>query len=814
MFRSLLLTYKMILGGIILALATVVIMGGVNFWRVSSALTVMGESFLDTVSADILGTIKMQNAITQEKVNSDLEVMLLEFDRYGKVSLNAEEAVSMEITNQVTKEKETVSIPMLKVGDKDITKNFEIVDAVQKMVGGTATIFQVLPGKMLRVSTNVRKLDGNRAVGTYIPSDSAVYKTCLSGETFRGKAFVVNDWYLTAYKPIKDASGKIVAVLYVGRQIMTPQLRDTLNEVRVAGKGFAFAFNGKGEILQSNDPAFTGKNLKEYSFGESFLGEKDGLISYEVNGKPKTSLIRYFEPWDWYIAVGVDDNDMLHGMEVQMRNAMLIGAVAAVALAVLLSLFFGTTMSKPLRRCEEVARKIAAGDRSARMEVKTSDEVGRLAEAFNGLMNANFAAMKENENYMNMLNAVSDPIFAVDENMRIIAANKKTAEFAGKDVKALVGMACRDIFKLGVCGGQHCPVAMAKSQGRGVEGSEMELRIDGKTRVVLPVSNPIKNSEGETSGFVAVIRDVTEMAAKEREMAENLAVTQSVNEEINEAGVHIAEALDSISTQIAEVRNGSEQQSIGVASTAAAMNEMNATVLEVARNAHDAADNAVSAKEKAQEGAQVADQAVKSIASVETQILALQEKMTALGEQAEGIGRIIGVINDIADQTNLLALNAAIEAARAGEAGRGFAVVADEVRKLAEKTMVATKEVESAVAEIQRGAKDNMEATAGAAKDIVEGARMAGRSGEYLQDILRLVDETSTRVHSIAVAAEQQSASSEEINVAIEEVNRISTETADGMAHSAQAVNDLSELAARLRDIASQERLAKPKALA
>ncbi len=144
--------------------------------------------------------------------------------------------------------------------------------------------------------------------------------------------------------------------------------------------------------------------------------------------------------------------------------------------------------------------------------------------------------------------------------------------------------------------------------------------------------------------------------------------------------------------------------------TATAMEEMNATVLEVAHNASNAAESAARARENAQVGAEGVRQAVTSIDAIKDQILDLNESMGELGSQAEGIGQIMNVVTDIADQTNLLALNAAIEAARAGEAGRGFAVVADEVRKLAEKTMQATKEVGDAVSTIQSQARSNITA--------------------------------------------------------------------------------------------------------
>jgi methyl-accepting chemotaxis protein len=164
---------------------------------------------------------------------------------------------------------------------------------------------------------------------------------------------------------------------------------------------------------------------------------------------------------------------------------------------------------------------------------------------------------------------------------------------------------------------------------------------------------------------------------------------------------------------------------------------------------------------------------------------------------------VLTVITDIADQTNLLALNAAIEAARAGDAGRGFAVVADEVRKLAEKTMTATKEVEQAVGAIQGGAREAIGATEQAVDEIARTTEKANQSGERLREIQSIVESTAGQVQSIAAAAEEQSASSEEITQAVDDMNRISNETAQGMSASAEAVDELGRLAARLKELAS-----------
>ncbi|WP_161630032.1 methyl-accepting chemotaxis protein [Megalodesulfovibrio gigas] len=261
----------------------------------------------------------------------------------------------------------------------------------------------------------------------------------------------------------------------------------------------------------------------------------------------------------------------------------------------------------------------------------------------------------------------------------------------------------------------------------------------------------------------------------------------------------VTEASQAISSQINQSSQGSQIQSHRVGETAAAMEEMNATVIEVAQNAAQAAQTADTARGKAGEGSGIVAQVIRSIGDVQAKALHLKADMTRLGEQAQGIGQIMNVISDIADQTNLLALNAAIEAARAGDAGRGFAVVADEVRKLAEKTMTATKEVGAAIAGIQQGTRTNVENVEQAVQGIENATTLAGQSGQALETIVHLVDQTTDQVRSIATASEQQSATTEEINRSVMDISRISSETAEALRQSAEALAELTDQTRQLR---------------
>ena len=263
----------------------------------------------------------------------------------------------------------------------------------------------------------------------------------------------------------------------------------------------------------------------------------------------------------------------------------------------------------------------------------------------------------------------------------------------------------------------------------------------------------------------------------------------------------VTSASEELSAQIEQSSRGAEEQARLTGETATAMEEMNATVLEVAKNAAHAAETSGNARHKAQDGSQLVTQVVTSISEVQSQALGMKTDMTSLGKQAQGIGQILNVISDIADQTNLLALNAAIEAARAGEAGRGFAVVADEVRKLAEKTMTATKEVGDAIRGVQDGARKNINNVEQAVSKIDAATGLANQSGQALTEIVSLVDLVTDQVRSIATASEQQSAASDEINRGVEDVNRISSETSDAMRQSSQAVGELAHPAQMLKTL-------------
>ena len=293
---------------------------------------------------------------------------------------------------------------------------------------------------------------------------------------------------------------------------------------------------------------------------------------------------------------------------------------------------------------------------------------------------------------------------------------------------------------------------------------------------------------------------------KEEELAESLTRMQAVAERADDISHRLSGAAQELSSQTEQSAAGVELQRRRVDETATAVGQMNATILEIAASAGSAAQAAMTTRDNAVTGAEVVRQAGASMITVNGIATELKGDMGHLGQEAQSIGQVVGVINDIADQTNLLALNAAIEAARAGEAGRGFAVVADEVRKLAEKTMVATKEVENRIRAIQDAAGRNIRSMDQAVAAVSDANALAGRSGEAILAIVGNADATSSEVQSIAASAEEQSAASEQISRAITEISGVAEDNVAGVEATSRAAHALAAMAEELGQLIVQLR--------
>jgi methyl-accepting chemotaxis protein len=263
----------------------------------------------------------------------------------------------------------------------------------------------------------------------------------------------------------------------------------------------------------------------------------------------------------------------------------------------------------------------------------------------------------------------------------------------------------------------------------------------------------------------------------------------------------VTSGVDEIARVISITAEGAEKQNSQATQIATSMGEMSSTVVEVAKNSSDAVNSARAAMDAASEGGKKVEVTIEGMNRISKSVEESVKAIGDLGRSSDQIGKIVAVIDDIADQTNLLALNAAIEAARAGEQGRGFAVVADEVRKLAERTTKATKEIADMVKMIQSETSEVVKSMEDGTKEVKRGVDLANSAGESLSKIVNLVQSVTEMINQIATATEEQSAATEEISSNVEDISKVSKETAEGAGRSSEAVSQLKGLAKSLKEL-------------
>nr|WP_122847568.1 methyl-accepting chemotaxis protein [Pseudomonas viridiflava] len=273
---------------------------------------------------------------------------------------------------------------------------------------------------------------------------------------------------------------------------------------------------------------------------------------------------------------------------------------------------------------------------------------------------------------------------------------------------------------------------------------------------------------------------------------------------IRDGVTQIASAAEELSAVTEQTSAGVNNQKVETDQVATAMHEMTATVQEVARNAEEASEAAVAADQQAREGERVVNEAIAQIERLASAVGNSSEAMGALKQESEKIGSVLDVIKSVAQQTNLLALNAAIEAARAGEAGRGFAVVADEVRSLAQRTQKSTEEIEALIVSLQSGTQQAASVMDSSRELSASSVDLTRRAGGSLENITKTVSAIQSMNQQIAAAAEQQSATAEEINRSIINVRNVSEQTSAASEETAASSIELARLGTHLQTLVSR----------
>jgi methyl-accepting chemotaxis protein len=448
------------------------------------------------------------------------------------------------------------------------------------------------------------------------------------------------------------------------------------------------------------------------------------------------------------------DLKVKYALETAEANKKTIGvaktlawALAALgaALAVGLGYLLARGLARPIVRVAEVAERVGEGDFEARAPVASADEIGDLARAFN-----------------QMADAVEDSRAKLEEEKRSVELR---VEEAVRESERLRDELIRDVETI-------------------LEAMNSFSDGDLSATVAVEREGPIGKL---FEGFNRAVERIDEMIGH---VTDAIAVTADNSREIS-AGAK-------------DVADGAVRQTAQTGEIAGAVQEMTMTAEETKNNADVAAETAGRAGDEARAGGEAVQEVVEGMRKIVAVVNRSAETISKLGENSNKIGDIVGVIEEIADQTNLLALNAAIEAARAGEQGRGFAVVADEVRKLAERTSKATKEISSMINQIQADTIFAVAEINNGAEAAQKGEKTTARAGDAIKRIVDSSGEVVQRIQHLANSSEQQLSAALDISRSIEEISGVTNRTSEGMQAIARASDELRQLTDALSGTVSQ----------
>jgi len=555
-----------------------------------------------------------------------------------------------------------VQTPSLYLGSEVLNNNFEDVDEFKQMSGGVATVFVRSGEDFIRISTSLTKQDGNRAIGTVLDRQGPAYQRVLSGQTYIGRAVLFDRSYMTQYSPVRDSSGQVIAVLFIGFDYTDAQNAqfENLKRFRIGQTGSLALLDEQKRWLvppagvQALDQAVPVMLdlAKTPGKGRFWADKNEEFYSVSVP----------FDGGPWAVVASMPKAE-IRSVTWDVGIRLVIGSVLAMLLAVGATVWLLRSKLAPLGDLVRQAEALGAGDLSVRLNVSSHDEIGQLARSFN-----------------QMGEALSTMVSHI----------RKAAEEVNSRAQALSGLS-----------------------GGAYEGMEQQ--------------------SGEITSMAGAVE---EFSATSLNIADNMGSTERLAQE------------NAQQTRIG--RNSMQEASSSLEHIAAALNST-ATVINT------------------------------------------------LGQRSQEIGGIVGVITSIAEQTNLLALNAAIEAARAGEQGRGFAVVADEVRNLASRTREATDEISGMIQSIQQETGNAISTMERGNVLMQEGL---SRNADVASALARIDEQSRSagqQFAAITTATQEQSSTATLLSSNLQSIALANSEQREVVSNLAITAKELETLAAGLR---------------
>jgi len=627
-------------------------------------------------------------------------------------------------------------------------------------------------------------------VGAYAPSAGApamfvVQPAYANGKYIGSIGLQVSDAAVNAIMQSRDGMGATGETYLVG------------SDLKMRSDSF---LDPEGHSIKASIAGTVAKNGVDTKATRDALAGKDGReIIMDYNGNPVLSV---YETLDlpsgvqWVVIAEIDEWEAFEA-STSMRNWSIIIGLILGGLVAFFGFFIARSIANPLMDMSGIAKEVAVGNLESKVQKLSNDEIGELADSFNQVI----------ASQLEKVDAAKAIAAGTMQEVELKSKNDHLSIAFNEEVKVIEELV--EVMNTLVQDAKNGSLS-ERGDANKFNGAWKDL-VEGVNdlldAVILPVQEGSKVLEVMSTGDLTV--RVTGDYQGDHQLIKNSinSLGDSVGgliKQLTEAVEATASASTQISSSAEEMAAGAQEQSSQTAEVAAAMEEMSRTIVETANNATVSAEASQDASKKATEGSAKLEESKNGMQRIVTSTDTVGKNITSLASKSEQIGEIAQVIDDIADQTNLLALNAAIEAARAGEHGRGFAVVADEVRKLAENTTKATQEIAETIKAIQSEAKDADTSMKEAGEAVNDGLKLNDEVGDVLGEILSSVDSVTGQISQVAAASEEQSATAEQVSTNVEAINNVANESAAGVQQIASASEDLNRLTENLSGLVAQ----------